>query len=333
MSGLVVEGLTKYFAVRAGMFSKNGTLKAVDGISFKIAEGETLGLAGESGCGKSTAGRCIVRLLRPTSGTVRYAGIDTRELKGRRLKEYRRRVQFVFQDSHGSLNPRMTVREMVEEPLVIHGLGSRSDRQELVHETLVAVGIGDECMSRFPHELSGGQRQRVGIARSLVLRPSLLVCDEPTSALDVSIRAQVANLLLDLQAEFGLTYLFMGHDLSLMRRLCDRVAVMYLGKIVEIGRRENIYVSPAHPYTHALLSALPGLAGRGERKQRRVVLEGEIPSAGAPPSGCRFHTRCPIAQLPLCAEVEPSLRELSDDHRAACHFAQPEGKVHAPLGC
>jgi oligopeptide transport system ATP-binding protein len=325
MSELLVEGLAKNFPVRRGVFSRSGTLKAVDGVSFEISRGETLGLVGESGCGKSTVGRCIVRLTEPTSGTVRFAGMNTAELSGRKLKEYRRRVQFVFQDSHGSLNPRMTVREMVEEPLVIHRVGTRGDRRELVHETLGAVGLGEECMDRFPHELSGGQRQRVGIARSLVLRPSLLVCDEPTSALDVSIRAQVANLLQQLQAEYGLTYLFMGHDLSLMRRLCDRVAVMYLGKIVEIGRRENIYTSAGHPYTQALLSALPGLAGKSGRKRRRIVLKGEIPSAAAPPSGCKFHTRCPIAQLPLCADLEPPLRELADDHQAACHLAQPGG--------
>ena len=330
---LQVDGLKKYFHVGQGLITaKFGkSVRAVDDISFEVDEGETLGLVGESGCGKSTTGRCINRLLEPTAGTVRFGDIDVRKLRGRRLKSYRRDVQFIFQDPYASLNPRMTFGEIMAEPLVIHRIGTRQDREDRAKEMLRTVGLSPEHIHRYPHEFSGGQRQRVGIARALMLRPKMIICDEPVSALDVSIQAQIINLLEDLQAEFGLTYLFIAHDLAVIRHICDRVAVMYLGKIVELGGWKEVYNSPNHPYTQSLLSAAPVPDPDKQHHRARIVLRGDVPSPIDPPSGCRFHTRCPIAQFPVCKDVEPPLDQVAIGHRAACHFAKsfpiPESKM------
>jgi peptide/nickel transport system ATP-binding protein len=321
---LQVEGLTKHFPVSKGVIlSRLGdTVKAVDDVSFSIEQGETLGLVGESGCGKSTTGRCIIRLLEPTSGSVEFEGQDVRKMRGRRLKAFRRDVQFIFQDPYASLNPRMTFGEIMSEPLVIHGMGSRKEREKRCKEMLQVVGLNPEHIHRYPHEFSGGQRQRVGIARALMLRPKMIVCDEPVSALDVSIQAQIINLLEELQNEFGLTYLFIAHDLAVIRHICDRVAVMYLGKVVELGGWKEVYNTPHHPYTQSLLSAVPVPDPAKQRQRARIVLRGDVPSPINPPSGCRFHTRCPIAQFPVCEEQEPPLDEVAIGHRAACHFAK-----------
>jgi oligopeptide transport system ATP-binding protein len=328
-----VEGLKKYFHVGQGLITARfgKSVRAVDDISFEVQEGETLGLVGESGCGKSTTGRCINRLLVPTAGTVRFGDIDVRKLHGRKLKRYRRDVQFIFQDPYASLNPRMTFGEIMAEPLVIHGIGNRKEREDKAKEMLRTVGLSPEHIHRYPHEFSGGQRQRVGIARALMLRPKMIICDEPVSALDVSIQAQIINLLEDLQAEFGLTYLFIAHDLAVIRHICDRVAVMYLGKIVELGGWKEVYNSPNHPYTQSLLSAAPVPDPAKQHHRARIVLRGDVPSPIDPPSGCRFHTRCPIAQFPICKDVEPPLDAVAIGHRAACHFATafpiPESKT------
>ena len=322
---LQVEGLTKHFAVSQGViFSRFGdTVKAVDDVSFSIAEGETLGLVGESGCGKSTTGRMIIRLLEPTVGKIQFQDKDVRSLKGKRLKAFRRDVQFIFQDPYASLNPRMTFGEIMAEPLVIHGVGTRKEREERSKEMLQVVGLNPEHIHRYPHEFSGGQRQRCGIARALMLRPKMIVCDEPVSALDVSIQAQIINLLEELQEEFGLTYLFIAHDLAVIRHICDRVAVMYLGKMVELGGWREVYNTPHHPYTQALLSAAPVPDPEKQRHRTRIILRGDVPSPIKPPSGCRFHTRCPIAEFPICSEQEPPFNEVAIGHRAACHFAKP----------
>jgi oligopeptide transport system ATP-binding protein len=322
---LEVGGLKKYFHVGQGLVTARfgKYVKAVDDISFAVEEGETLGLVGESGCGKSTTGRCINRLLEPTAGSIRFGDTDVRKLRARKLKYYRRDVQFIFQDPYASLNPRMTFGEIMAEPLVIHGIGTRKEREQRAKEMLETVGLNPEHIHRYPHEFSGGQRQRVGIARALMLRPKMIVCDEPVSALDVSIQAQIINLLEELQDQFGLTYLFIAHDLAVVRHICDRVAVMYLGKIVELGGWKEVYNTPNHPYTQSLLSAVPVPDPEKQRSRARIILRGDVPSPIEPPSGCRFHTRCPIAQFPICKDVEPSLDEVAIRHRAACHFAKP----------
>ncbi len=326
MSALLqVEGLTKHFHVGQGVILSrlSKTVQAVDNVSFTVNQGETLGLVGESGCGKSTTGRCINRLLEPTAGRIHFADMDVQKLRGGRLKNYRRDVQFIFQDPYASLNPRMTFGEIMAEPLVIHGIGSRKEREVRAKEMLQTVGLNPEHIHRYPHEFSGGQRQRVGIARALMLRPKMIICDEPVSALDVSIQAQIINLLEDLQEEFGLTYLFIAHDLAVIRHICDRVAVMYLGKIVELGGWREVYYTPNHPYTQSLLSAVPIPDPKKQHRRSRIVLRGDVPSPIDPPTGCRFHTRCPIAKFPICKEEEPSLRQMAVGHEAACHFARP----------
>jgi oligopeptide transport system ATP-binding protein len=322
---LKVEGLKKYFPVGQGLITARfgRWVKAVDGVSFEVSEGDTLGIVGESGCGKSTTGRCINKLLEATDGEIRYGDVDVRKLHGRALKSYRRDVQFIFQDPYASLNPRMTFGEIMAEPLVIHGIGTRREREARSREMLEIVGLSPEHIHRYPHEFSGGQRQRVGIARALMLRPKMIICDEPVSALDVSIQAQIINLLEELQTEFSLTYLFIAHDLAVIRHICDRVAVMYLGKIVEVGGWKGVYDSPHHPYTQSLLSAAPVPDPDKQHRRDRIVLRGDVPNPIDPPSGCRFHTRCPIAQFPVCKEQEPELRTVAPGQEAACHFAKP----------
>ena len=320
--------LKVHFPVHAGAIfeRQTGVVRAVDGVSFDVARGETLGLVGESGCGKSTTGRALMRLVEATSGRVELAGEDLLALRGEALRRRRRDFQMIFQDPYGSLDPRMTVLDIVAEPLRAHGLGG-ADVKEKVQEILSLCGMSARFIRRYPHEFSGGQRQRMAIARALVLRPSFVVCDEPVSALDVSIRAQVLNLLVSLQRELSLTYLFIAHDLAAVRHVSDRIAVMYLGKIVELSPAAALYERPAHPYTQALISAVPIPDPEGERRRRRVVLEGDVPSPLHPPPGCRFHPRCPLfkrldaAGQSRCKGEEPTLRVLDGGRRAACHFA------------
>jgi oligopeptide transport system ATP-binding protein len=318
---LKVENLVQYFPIRRGVLQKTvGYVHAVDDVSFDVKKGETLGLVGESGCGKTTTGRSILQLYKPTSGKVYFDGINLVDLHGEKLRLLRRRIQMIFQDPYASLNPRMTVEEIISEPLKIFKIIDNSQTRDRVKDLLELVRLNPAYIDRYPHEFSGGQRQRIGVARALALNPDLIVCDEPISALDVSVQAQIVNLLEDLQKEMGLTYLFIAHDLSVVRHISNRVAVMYLGVIMELGDRDDLYTNPLHPYTKALLSAVPIPDPVIEEKRKRMILEGDVPSPVNPPSGCRFRTRCPIAQE-ICSQERPAWREIRHGHFAACHFA------------
>ena len=319
---LSVTDITKYFPIKFGVFRRHvGDVKAVDGVSFDIHRGETLGLVGESGSGKSTIGRVVLQLHRATEGSVLFEGTELTETKGEALRKIRPRMQMVFQDPHTSLNPRMTVAAIIGEPLREHTEGNAADRQVRVEELLTIVGLDPKHANRYPHEFSGGQRQRIGIARAIALNPDFIVCDEPIAALDVSIQAQVINLLEKLQSEMGLTYLFISHDLAMVRHIADRVAVMYLGRFMELADVDTVYEHPMHPYTLALHSAVPVPDPAVEATRKRIILEGEIPSPSNPPSGCTFHTRCPIAQE-RCAQEVPEWREIERGHWVSCHFAE-----------
>ena len=323
---LEIEDLVKHFPIRAGVIRREvGRVHAVDGVTLSVDERETLGVVGESGCGKTTLGRTLMRLYEPTSGTVRFRGEDVTAASPQRMRELRRDMQMVFQDPFASLNPRMPVRDTISEPLIVHGTAKKEARAR-VGDLLEAVGLSPEHGNRYPHEFSGGQRQRIGIARALALQPDVIVLDEPVSALDVSVQAQVINLLEDLQEEYDLTYLFIAHDLSVVRHISDRIAVMYLGHIVELADSERLYEEPAHPYSHSLLSAVPIADPKVERARERIILQGDLPSPARPPSGCRFHTRCPIAEDRCRTEIPP-LRELRRGHFAACHFALEPGET------
>jgi len=318
-----VRGLKMWFPIRRGVLQRRvGDVRAVDGVDFDIYRGETLGLVGESGCGKTTIGRTILRLTPQTAGTVFFDGEDVFSKRGAELKALRRNMQIVFQDPYSSLDPRMPVGEIIGEGLQIHGIGNAKERAEIVTEMLAKVGLNPYHARRYPHEFSGGQRQRIGIARALALRPKFIVCDEPVSALDVSIQSQVLNLLNKLQAEYGLTYLFIAHNLSVVEHISDRIGVMYLGKMVEIAQREVLYRNPLHPYTQALLSAIP--TPNPKVRRERIVLTGDVPSPLRPPSGCRFHPRCPIA-VDICSQVEPAFEQKSADHWVACHLVAASG--------
>ncbi|HUN28375.1 MAG TPA: dipeptide ABC transporter ATP-binding protein [Alphaproteobacteria bacterium] len=324
-----VRDLQKYFPIHAGLLSRHvADVKAVDGVSFDIAAGETLGLVGESGSGKTTIGRMLLHLLPATNGSIRYDGAEITTMRADEIRRLRRQIQIIFQDPYASLNPRMTVGEIIAEPLRIHGIARGKAAQERVGELLRLTGLRPYSANRYPHEFSGGQRQRIGIARALAVDPKFIVCDEPVSALDVSIQAQVINLLEDLQQQLGLTYLFIAHDLSVVRHISTRVAVMYVGKIVELSPRDELYERPLHPYTQALLSAIPIPDPSIERRRKRIVLSGDIPSPVDPPSGCRFHTRCPVA-FERCKVEDPAFKDYGGGHFAACHWVE-ENKGEAP---
>ena len=325
---LEVDGLKMYFPVTSGLFiqRKVADVRAVDGLSFHVDKQETLGLVGESGCGKSTTGRAILQLYRPTDGSVKFDGTELTELKGTDLRRFRRKMQMIFQDPFSSLNPRMSVSQIIGEPMAIHGLYKGQERRDRIEYIMNAVGLNPLFAKRYPHEFSGGQRQRIGIARALAVEPDFIVADEPVSALDVSIQAQIINLMEDLQSEFDLTYLFIAHDLAVVRHISDRVAVMYLGKMMELSESNELYQVPLHPYTQALLSAVPITDPELERSRERIVLEGDVPSPLRPPPGCVFHTRCPIAE-DICRNELPEWREVIPDHWVACHLAQPPENV------
>jgi len=315
-----VSHLKKYFPVRAGLMQRVvAQVQAVDDVSFTVKKGETLGMVGESGCGKTTVGRTMLRLIEPTAGSVQFDGKDVFTMKPRELKEIRRHMQIIFQDPYASLDPRVPIGQSVMEGLHIHNIGTPRERVDIMLDTLKRVGLEDYHSRRYPHEFSGGQRQRIGIARALALRPKFIVCDEPVSALDVSIQSQVLNILKDLQTDFGLTYLFIAHNLSVVEHISDRVAVMYLGKMAELADRVELYRTPLHPYTQALMSAIP--VPDPKLKRKRMILKGDVPSPLNPPSGCRFHTRCPFAEQ-ICTDQEPEFRELKPEHFVACHFAE-----------
>ena len=325
---LEVRGLKKYFPIRRGVFSRvSGHVRAVDGVDLALRRGETLGLVGESGSGKTTTGRCILRLLEPTEGSVVFDGVNLLGLSPKEMRKMRRELQVIFQDPYSSLNPRMRVGSIVGEPLIIHKIAKGSEREHRVADLLCKVGLDPSVMKRYPHEFSGGQRQRIGIARALALRPKLIICDEPVSALDVSVQAQVVNLLMDLQEEFSLTYLFIAHDLSVVEHISDRVAVMYLGKIVEVAEAEVLYRNPQHPYTKALLSAVP--VPDPTAKSERIALKGDLPSPAEPPPGCAFHPRCPVA-VEVCSRVVPRLLDSGGGHLASCHLVHPDSSGAPP---
>ena len=319
---LRVDDLMMHFPIYRGVFQRQvGAVRAVDGVSFEVKRGETLGLVGESGCGKSTTGRTILQLYKPTAGRVNFDGVDLIGLKGESLRKMRRKIQMIFQDPYASLNPRMTVEQLVGEPLMVHNVATGEEIKQRVAHLLDLVKLNPAFAGRYPHEFSGGQRQRIGVARALALQPSFVICDEPISALDVSIQAQVVNLLEELQEQFNLTYLFIAHDLSMVKHISDRVAVMYLGVIVELASRDELYAKPLHPYTQALLSAVPIPDPVADAKRQRTILKGDVPSPVNPPSGCRFRTRCPIAQE-VCSQSRPEFREIRPGHFVACFFAE-----------
>jgi len=331
MSDLLdVRGLAKHFPIRSGVFGRTtGHVRAVDGVDLRVAQGRTLGLVGESGSGKTTLGRCILRLIDPTAGEVLFEGADILKLDARTMRATRRRLQIIFQDPYSSLNPRMTVGSIVGEPFAIHRIARGRQRQEMVAELLVTVGLDPSAMAKHPHEFSGGQRQRIGIARALALKPRLIIADEPVSSLDVSIQAQILNLMVDLQRKFEMAYLFISHDLRIVEHISDDVAVMYLGRLVEYAPTRRLFASPMHPYTQALMAAIPVIDP--ETRRRRVIVPGDMPSAAAPPPGCRFHTRCPVAE-PICRTVEPPLADIGQGHLAACHLVKP-GALRNSTSC
>jgi oligopeptide transport system ATP-binding protein len=319
---LRVDNLMMHFPIRRGVFQRQvGAVRAVDGVSFEVKRGETLGLVGESGCGKSTTGRTILQLYKPTAGDVTFDGVNLVTLKGEHMRQMRRKIQMIFQDPYASLNPRMTVGQLVGEPLIVHNVATGAEINERVSHLLEIVKLNPAFATRYPHEFSGGQRQRIGVARALALQPSFVICDEPISALDVSIQAQVVNLLEELQEQFNLTYLFIAHDLSMVKHISDRIAVMYLGVIVELASRDELHARPLHPYTQALLSAVPIPDPIADARRERIILKGDVPSPANPPSGCRFRTRCPIAEG-ICAESRPDFREIKPGHFVACFFAE-----------
>ncbi|WP_026564192.1 ABC transporter ATP-binding protein [Bacillus sp. UNC41MFS5] len=322
---LEIKGLKKHFPIKTGFFNKvTGDVRAVDGVDFQVMPGETLGIVGESGCGKSTTGRTILRLLDPSAGEVLFNGKDLAKLSKEEMRQMRKDIQMVFQDPYASLNPRKTIRQILLEPLKVHGIGSsRGERMKRVEEIIEVVGLRKEHLDRHPHDFSGGQRQRIGIARALILNPQVIIADEPVSALDVSIQSQVLNLLKDLKKEFNLTLIFISHDLSVVRHLCDRIAVMYLGRVVEIADKKQLFTNPSHPYTRALLSAVP--IANPKAKRERVILKGDLPSPANPPSGCTFHPRCPVANE-SCKTNIPILRDMDSGHQVSCHLFT-EGKL------